>query len=248
MIKLKLYNEIAKYADITYDVKDYKKEVKFIVDILKKYGVKPKLIYDVACGSGNHSRILLEKGFNVIGVDLNKGMINVAKKKVPKLKVYQQDMRKLKMKRKADCIITMFNAINHFSSYKDFEMMLKSYWNNLNDRGLVIFDTMFDQKNWLDEYHNARTIKRGNIIIGKVDRSFKMNHDFGFVHQVFVVFEGKKKNAKIIESKYDNFVYDIRKMKDIIKRTGFKFRVYYNFSLTARRKKNCYYVFVLQKP
>ena len=244
---MKLYNELAKYTDISWNKKNYEKEVKFIVNIFKKNKIKPKLIYDVACGSGPHSKILLEKGFNVVGVDMNKGMINVAKRKVPKLRIHQQDMRKLNMKKKTDCIITMFNAINHLSSYKDFEMMLKSYWKNLNDSGLVIFDTMFDQKNWLDEYHNARTIKKGNIIIGKVDRSFRINKNFGFVHQVFTVFEGKEKKAKIFESKYMNFVYDIERMKNIIKKVGFKFKLYYDFSLTAKKKKNCYYVFVLQK-
>ncbi len=244
---MKLYNELAEIVDISWNRKNYANEVKFIVDVFKKYKIKPKLIYDVACGSGPHSKLLLEEGFNVVGVDMNKGMIRVAKKKVPKLKIHQQDMRKLNMKKKADGIITMFNAINHFSSYNDFEMMLKSYWKNLNNKGIVIFDTMFDQRNWLDEFHNARIIKQDNIVIGKVDRSFRINRDFGFVHQVFTVFEGKKKTAKILESKYMNFVYDVERMKKIIKKVGFKFNLYYDFSLTARRKKNCYYVFVLQK-
>lgn len=245
---MKLYNELAEIVDVSWNRKDYANEVKFIVDIFKKYKLKPKLIYDVACGSGSHSKILLEKGFNVVGVDMNKGMIKVAKKKFPKLRIYQQDMRKLKMRKKADCIITLFNAINHFSTYNDFEMMLKSYWKNLNSEGLVIFDTMFDQRNWLDEFHNARIIKKDNLVIGKVDRSFRVNKNFGFVHQVFTVFEGKKKDAKIFESKYLNFVYDIERMKRIIKSVGFNFKLYYDFSLTARWKKNCYYVFVLQKP
>jgi len=244
---MRLYNELSKYADLTYETKDYRKEARFIIDIFRKYKVKPKLIYDVACGSGRHSQLLMSRGYKVVGVDLNKGMINLAKKRVPALKIYRQDMRKLNMKEKADCIITMFNAINHFSSYEDFESMLKSYKRNLNKGGLVIFDTMFDQRNWLDEYHNARTIKKGNVTVGKVDRSFKMSRNKGFVHQVFVVFEDKKKTAKIFESKYENFVYDLGRMKKIIREVGFKYELYYNFSLTEKRTKNCYYVFVLQK-
>lgn len=244
---MKLYNELAKYVDITYSTKNYELEVQFMIDIFKRYKIKPLLIYDVACGSGNHSKILLEKGYNIVDVDLNRGMINVAKKKVSKLRIYQQDMRKLNMKEKADCIITMFNAINHFSSYRDFEMMLRSYWNNLNNKGVVIFDTMFDQKNWPNEFNNSKIIRTDSLIIGKVDRAFRINEDFGFVHQVFNIFEGKKQKVKILESKYLNFIYDIDKMKKIIDKVGFRFRLYYDFSLTAKRKNNCYNVFVLQK-
>lgn len=244
---MKLYNKIAKYADMTYESKDYKKEVNFILSIFKRYKVKPKLIYDVACGSGRHSKMLIDKGFKVEGIDLNKGMIKLVKKRIPGFKVYKQDMRKLKMKKKANCIITMFNAINHLNGYKDFELMLRNYKKNLNDKGLIIFDTMFDQKNWLPGYHNAKTTKYKDTIIGKVDRSFKMSKDKGFVYQLFVVFEGKKKSPKIFESSYNNFIYDLQKMKKIIKKVGFKHKIYYNFSLNAKRTKNCYYVFVLQK-
>ncbi len=69
---MKLYNELAEIVDISWNRKNYANEVKFIVDVFKKYKIKPKLIYDVACGSGPHSKLLLEEGFNVVGVDMNK--------------------------------------------------------------------------------------------------------------------------------------------------------------------------------
>lgn len=246
-MKLKLYNELAKYLPLMYSKKNYKKDIDFFIKIFKKHKVKPKLIYDVACGFGPHAKLLMRKGYSVIGIDYNQGMIDAAKKNVPKLKVYKQDMKKLNMKQKADCIITMFNAINHLKSYKEFEMMLKSYKKNLNKRGLIIFDTMFDQKNWLNEYHNIKVIKKGDLVIGRVDRSYKMSKNKGGVQQVFVVYEKKDKPPKIFLSKYINFIYDVRKMRQIIKKLGFKLKIYYNFSTRAKWSKNYAYVFVLQK-
>ncbi|MBU1975675.1 MAG: class I SAM-dependent methyltransferase [Nanoarchaeota archaeon] len=244
---MKMYNEMAKYVDLTYSTKDYAKEVKFITDIFRKYQAKPKLIYDVACGSGNHSKLLIAKGYRVIGVDSNKGMLKLARQNVPKMPVFQQDMRTLNIKEKADCIITMFNAINHLTSYTDFERMLRAYKNNLNEGGLIIFDTMFDQRNWHKEFWNSKTIKKGNLIIGKVDRSYRQSKNRGFVHQVYVIFEGKQKKCKIMESKYNNFIYELPKMNKIIMKLGFKHNIYYNFSITAKRTSGCFYLFVLQK-
>src|SRR4030043_14582 len=245
--KLKLYNEFAKYLRFTYSVKDYAGEVEFIIKMLRKHKVRPKLIYDVACGFGPHAKLLMKRGYNVIGVDYNDGMIREAKKNVPMLRVYKQDMRKLKMKRKADCIITMFNAINHLQSYTDFEMMLRSYNKNLNKGGLIIFDTMFDQKNWLKEYYVAKSVKQGDVVVGRVDRSYKTDRNHGFVQQTFVVYESSFAKPKIFTSSYTNFIYDIARMKQVINKLRFKLRIYYNFSNTAKYSKNCYYVFVLQK-
>ena len=247
-MKLRLYNELAKYLPLMYSVKDYEKEVRLFESMFKRHKLKPRLIYDVACGFGPHAKLLMKKGYQVVGIDLNEGMLRQAKKLVPRLKVYKQDMRKLNMKKKADCIITMFNAINHLRSYKDFEMMLRAYKRNLNKGGLIIFDTMFDQKNWLKEYHNVNAIKKGELVIGRVDRSFKLSGNKGFVQQTFVVYEKKDKPPKVFLSKYVNFIYDVEKMKQIIRKLGFKFRVYYNFSTTQKKySKNCIYVFVLQK-
>ncbi|MEA3429848.1 MAG: class I SAM-dependent methyltransferase, partial [Nanoarchaeota archaeon] len=218
--RMKHYNEMAEVVESSWCNKNYVKEVSFFLKIFKQYGIKPNLIYDVACGSGSHAKLLMDKGYGVIGVDLNDGMIRLAKKKVPKLRIVKQDMRKLNMNKKADCIITMFNAINHFSSYKDFEMMLKSYKNNLSPEGIVIFDTMLEQRNWIDGFHGAKSRKFENKIIAKVDRSYRVSKNKGFTHQVFVVFEGKNKKAKILEGGYENFIYDIDRMKNIIKKVG----------------------------
>ncbi|NQU78196.1 class I SAM-dependent methyltransferase [Candidatus Woesearchaeota archaeon] len=245
---MKLYNEMAKYVDMTYkEVKDYRQEVGFIIQMFRKHKLRPKLIYDVACGAGNHSRLLMQKGYNVIGADMNPGMIRLARKQVPNLKIFRQDMRNLHMEQKADCIITMFNAINHLENHSDFEKMIKSYHKNLNKGGLVIFDTMWDPNNWIDGFYSVQKYKIENTIIAKSDRSILLSKNRGFVHQVYVVWEGKSRNAKIMETKWVNFLFDIDKMKRIISKNGFKLRIYYNFSTTERKKKNCYYVFVLEK-
>ena len=77
---MKMYQELAKYIDMTYINKDYRKEVRFIIQMFRKHRIKPKLIYDVACGSGSHSKLLMKAGYNVIGIDLHEGMIRLAKK------------------------------------------------------------------------------------------------------------------------------------------------------------------------
>ena len=239
---------MAEYVDALYgENQDYLKETKFILSIFKKHKIKPELIYDVACGSGRHSNLLKEKGYAVVGIDLNEGMLKLARESFPDITFLKQNMTKLSMKKKADCIITMFNAVNHLKNHFEFENMLRAYSKNLNEKGLVIFDTMWDPNNWVDGHFSAKKTKINNSIIVKADSSFQLDKNKGFVRQVYIVWEGKNKKAKIMETTYTNFLFDITKIKSISKKCGFKVHTYYDFSLTAKKRKNCRYVFVLEK-
>lgn len=78
------YNKIAE---------DYFKEQKANTEWLNSiYGYLDKfvsflnpesLVLDVGCGPGFHSKYLMQKGFNVIGIDFSEKMIEIAKRETP---------------------------------------------------------------------------------------------------------------------------------------------------------------------
>jgi ubiquinone/menaquinone biosynthesis C-methylase UbiE len=49
---------LAEYYDRIYWWKDYNREVEFLLKIFRRYGVRGKRILEVACGTGNHTKIL----------------------------------------------------------------------------------------------------------------------------------------------------------------------------------------------
>lgn len=74
----------------------------------------PLKILDVGCGTGVLSRLLVERGYNVIGVDISENAINKCKRKG--LNAYQQDLgeRLLFRDEEFDCIL-MSEVIEHIS-------------------------------------------------------------------------------------------------------------------------------------
>jgi ubiquinone/menaquinone biosynthesis C-methylase UbiE len=60
-----LYSQLVKYYDRIYWWKDYDQEVDFLVKALKKYDVRGNRILEVACGTGSHTKILVERGYEV---------------------------------------------------------------------------------------------------------------------------------------------------------------------------------------
>jgi len=82
MPKLALYSELASYYDKIYWWKDYAQEVDFLLKVLRRYGVRGKRILEVACGTGNHTKLLAATGYRVTGVDVSDDMLAIARRKV----------------------------------------------------------------------------------------------------------------------------------------------------------------------
>ncbi|MFX1344099.1 MAG: methyltransferase domain-containing protein, partial [Promethearchaeota archaeon] len=73
-----MYKELAKYYDLIYSWKDYRKETNKIEKLIKKYKKSDgNKLLDVACGTGKHVEYLKEN-FSCTGIDLNVEMINIA--------------------------------------------------------------------------------------------------------------------------------------------------------------------------
>lgn len=111
-----------------------------IENIFKQY--KVNTILDLTCGTGSQVFWLHNKGFHVVGVDINKKMLEVAKKKAierdAKIDFREGDMRTSQLG-KFQAVITIFNAIGHLTQ-EDFEMALDNIHQNLDPKGIYIFD------------------------------------------------------------------------------------------------------------
>ena len=71
------HNLAASYDRLTNDV-DYEATVAFYEEILKREGLAPRTVVDMACGTGSVSEILARKGYEVTGVDLSEEMLTEA--------------------------------------------------------------------------------------------------------------------------------------------------------------------------
>lgn len=234
-----MYNQLAKYTDLLYGDKDYKKETEFIIRRIKENKISGKVLIDVACGSGNHSKLLQNEGYQIYGVDLNKGMLNLAKKNIPHIKLYEQDMRKLKLPIKSDIIICMFNSINYNMGYEQLKKTLKRFYDQLNNDGIVIFDTFFTKRGWKEGLFGVNKFSSKNIDIARVFKSTSKNN-VGRSEQTYIIYENGKK--KILEDVNTIYLFDEDKIRNLMEEVGFKARVYYDFEDNQKDSTTCVFV------
>ena len=75
-----MYNAFAEVYDRLQDA-DYAKFADYYERIFEKYGIKPELVLDLACGTGNITVPMSQRGYDMIGVDLSVEMLNIAREK-----------------------------------------------------------------------------------------------------------------------------------------------------------------------
>jgi 2-polyprenyl-3-methyl-5-hydroxy-6-metoxy-1,4-benzoquinol methylase len=76
---------------------------------------------------------LIEKGYNVTGLDLSENMLERARKLMPKEVLLKEDMTKFDLGKKFDMVLCNYNSICHLLKFEDWNNFMKCANNHLKD-------------------------------------------------------------------------------------------------------------------
>ncbi|WP_059171691.1 class I SAM-dependent methyltransferase [Bacillus sp. FJAT-27445] len=104
-------------------------------------------IIDVACGTGRITVPLAMAGHELIGVDAEQEMLQLAEEKSKKANLpiawIKQDCRMFDAGLKTSLIYSVGNSFQHFLTNEDQDGLLGSVSRHLEEGGLFVFDTRF---------------------------------------------------------------------------------------------------------
>ena len=89
-----MFTESAELYDLIYStIRNYAAEAEQIATLLRATHPNCRTILDVACGTGEHARLLVGKfGYEVDGLDLNPDFVRIARSKLPGVQFLEADM------------------------------------------------------------------------------------------------------------------------------------------------------------
>jgi len=135
------YND-PEYYDLQYQ--NYLKDLPFLLEWAEKQNGE---IVDLACGTGRLTIPLAERGYKIIGVDINEGMLNRAKEKTINMNLpiqwELQDCTELSLNTVGSLIYMTGNSFQHFLTNDSQNRLFKSVNTHLVDGGVFIFNTRF---------------------------------------------------------------------------------------------------------
>lgn len=94
------------------------------------------LVVDVGCGNGALTKVLCDKGYDVIGIDSNEQMLEKANILYPDINFMLCDATELELSEKADVIFS--NAVFHWIDNQD--KLVESLADNLKSNGQLVFE------------------------------------------------------------------------------------------------------------
>lgn len=127
MKKQLLYGELARYYDLIYSFKDYRREavrVKALISHYKKS--EGKELLDIACGTGHHLEYLKDE-FSCTGVDISNEILEVARKNVEGVVFKRADMATLNLGKKFDVITCLFSSIGYVKTRTNLRKTIRNF-------------------------------------------------------------------------------------------------------------------------
>lgn len=162
------------YLELTtyfFDEKYNKKESDLLIENLNINN--EDTILDIPCGYGRLTNILAQKAKKIVGVDINKDFLHIAKQhsfKYAILPTYvKEDIRTFQYIHKFDAAIVAFNSFGIFNDV-DNELFIKNLSSNLKDKGRFMIEILNP------EYFSSDTCKEFKHLIGNLQVVDQVNY------------------------------------------------------------------------
>lgn len=140
-----MFSESAEFYDVIYGAfKDYPAEARQIAMMVRGELPDARAVLDVACGTGEHVMALrTHHGFDVDGLDLDAGLLAVARRKVPAAMFFQADMSAFALERRYDVVLCLFSSIGYLRTLDRVTAALRCFRHHLNAGGMIVVEPWF---------------------------------------------------------------------------------------------------------
>jgi SAM-dependent methyltransferase len=141
----------ASYAgsyDALYEEKDYAGEVDAIDGAIRRDG-RPdaRTILDLGCGTGRHAILLVQRGYDVVGVDRSPAMLAIARQRAAtagrEIEFLEGDVRSVDLGRTFDAVLLMFAVLGYQLTDEDVARTIETVARHLRPGGLLLFDVWY---------------------------------------------------------------------------------------------------------
>ncbi len=167
-----MFTEAAEFYDAIYSFKDYPAEAAQVAALLRSLHPEARTVLDVACGTGEHARLLAEThGFEVDGLDVNAAFIELARRKHQAGHFVEADMSDFALGRRYDAVVCLFSSIGYLVTLDRVLRALECFQRHLNPGGVIVVEPWFAPGFMTDGYVSRHEAARQGMKVERVSRT-----------------------------------------------------------------------------
>lgn len=135
-----MFYKSAAFYDAIYSFKDYQTEAEKVSALIEQHKRSAgNALLDVACGTGQHIR-QLRQHYAIEGLDLDDGLLDVARQNCPGVAFHQGDMIDFDLGRQFDVLTCLFSAIGYVRTVENLNRTIANFAQHLRAGGVAIVE------------------------------------------------------------------------------------------------------------
>ena len=216
------YALLSEYYDRFTDDVPYDRWADFFEHVFEKKEIKPEIILDLACGTGSLTRILAQRGYDMIGADQSEDMLMIAQENCfeagekPVLLLHQP-MEQLELYGSIDACVCCLDSVNYVTDPEVLQEAMRRVYTYLVSGGMFIFDINTRSKL---ERIDGQSFVREDEDVYCVWQSYIEDHDL--CHYDFDIFELNEDGAwNRYQENHLERIYEPEQLTAMLKEAGF---------------------------
>ena len=166
-----MFTASAEFYDLIYSTfKDYAGEAAQITHLLRRLNPHCQTVLDVACGTGEHARLLAAAGFVVDGLDLDPAFVQIAQQKHPTGRFFEADMSEFHLAHRYDAVLCLFSSIGYLTTLDQVTRALICFREHLAPGGVIAIEPWFPPGVLDPERVSRHTGEANGVRVSRVSR------------------------------------------------------------------------------
>lgn len=254
---MEAYRSFAQVYDLFMDNVPYEEWSRYIISLLKEYGIADGLVLDLGCGTGKLTRLLKQAGYDMIGVDNSEEMLEIAREMEyeadtepdeadeRQILYLLQDMREFELYGTVRAVISICDSMNYITDEEDLRTVFRLVNNYLDPKGIFVFDlnTCYKYRELLGETTISENREEGSFIW---DNYFDEESGINEYDLTLFIREEGNLYRKYEETHYQK-AYELETIKRLLREAGMEFVAAYDAFTREPVKKDSERIYVIAR-
>lgn len=235
---MEAYTGFADVYDMFMDNVPYEEWCDYICTILDDHGIDGGLVLELGCGTGAMTRLLSDRGYDMIGVDLSEDMLAVAREKSSSDILYlEQDMREFELYGTVRAVISVCDSMNYILENDDLEQVFRLVNNYLDPGGIFIFDmnTLYKYENVIGDTVICENREHASFVWDNYfDKDTRINE-----YDLTLFIEEEKGLFRRYEEFHYQKAYEPEQVAELLRKAGMKLLAVYGEGTRQAPQSDC---------